>query len=294
MTGATSGSPATGTYSKLLENDSLLPSTGSSTPRTHNSLSPARGSKIKEVARSLSEGEKDGLKKSAVDPAVAMSHLYATMSAEMAMADEIDSEVPIEGLFILKRGNTLCYHGTAAARRLLDLQHEEYVKGHSNNIFMQLQSYLVLKDSISVLAPSTISNGQQPKRPKLSTVKDQAMREAFNNVLAQATNEKHPNPLKFTSFKTLECELASRGFKINFEGDWSWANFENAYKSKRIPASQSIIEAIKGNKITMTAIDHTDAEVTSADDAIAEATDADREITMEGVIGETTREDASS
>ncbi|KAK9245913.1 hypothetical protein V1506DRAFT_219510 [Lipomyces tetrasporus] len=188
MTDATSGSPATGTYSKLLENDSLLPSTGSSTPRTHNSLPPARGSKsvlhaprkrrslgvfdilkrshsdlidrdslgklhstsfhrIKEVARSLSEGDKDGLKKSAVDPAVAMSHLYATMSAEMAMADEIDSEVPIEGLFILKRGNTLYYHGTAAARRLLDLQHEEYVKGHSSNIFMQLQSYLVLKDS---------------------------------------------------------------------------------------------------------------------------------------------------
>ncbi|KAK9357274.1 hypothetical protein V1504DRAFT_436898 [Lipomyces starkeyi] len=97
---------------------------------------------------------------------------------------------------------------------------------------MQLQSYLMLKDSVSILAPSAVSNGQQPKRRKLSTVKDQAMREAFIGMLAQATNDEHPNPLKFTSFKTLESELAVRGLRINFEGDWTWSKFEDAYKSK--------------------------------------------------------------
>ncbi|KAK9357273.1 hypothetical protein V1504DRAFT_436897 [Lipomyces starkeyi] len=80
--------------------------------------------RIKEVAGSMSEEEKDALNKSAVDLAVAVSRLYASMSAEIAKAEEIDSEEFIEALFVLKRGNNLYYHGTTAARRLLDLQHE--------------------------------------------------------------------------------------------------------------------------------------------------------------------------
>ncbi|KAK9236843.1 hypothetical protein V1525DRAFT_389108 [Lipomyces kononenkoae] len=90
---------------------------------------------IKELAQSMSEREKEALKEDAVDPAVAMSHLYVNMLAEMTTADEINSETPIEGLFILKRGNSLYYHGTSAAKRFLDLQHDEYIKGNSNNIF---------------------------------------------------------------------------------------------------------------------------------------------------------------
>ncbi|KAK9253069.1 hypothetical protein V1507DRAFT_459482 [Lipomyces tetrasporus] len=189
MAERTSRSPTPGTYPRLLEDDALLASTGSTTPRTHNSIPTARGSKsvlhrprkrrslgafdilkrshsdlidrdnlgklhsssfhrIKEVAQSLSEEEKAALKESAVDPAVAMSHLYASMLVQMERADEISSEVPIERLFILKRGKTLYYHGTVAAKRLLDLQHEEYVNGNSNNIFMQLQSYLMLKEAV--------------------------------------------------------------------------------------------------------------------------------------------------
>ncbi|KAK9490399.1 hypothetical protein V1508DRAFT_399946 [Lipomyces doorenjongii] len=151
--------------------------------------------RIKEVVQSLSEVEKDALKERAVDLSVAMSHLYANMSAEMAMAEEVNSDVPIEGLFILKRGNTLYYHGTnvstrlrleglhlgnenpehessrihsehgiininpySSAKRLLDLQHEEYVKDRSNNIFTQLQSYVMLKEAVCPMAPTVTVN----------------------------------------------------------------------------------------------------------------------------------------
>ncbi|KAK9260633.1 hypothetical protein V1519DRAFT_187165 [Lipomyces tetrasporus] len=310
MAERTSRSPTPGTYPRLLEDDALLASTGSTTPRTHNSIPTARGSKsvlhrprkrrslgafdilkrshsdlidrdnlgklhsssfhrIKEVAQSLSEEEKAALKESAVDPAVAMSHLYASMLVQMERADEISSEVPIERLFILKRGKTLYYHGTVAAKP---------------SVIFDAQR------SVSVLAPPTFSNGHQPKRPKLSTVKDQAMRESFNSVLAQATNDKHPNPLKFTSFKTIESELANGGFKINFDGDWSWSNFETAYKSRSISATQSIIDAIEDKKITMTAIDHTSAEVAAEDDTNAEAIDACADTTVERVTGELTRD----
>ncbi|KAK9334202.1 hypothetical protein V1521DRAFT_443553, partial [Lipomyces starkeyi] len=139
--------------------------------------------RIKEIVERMSEEEKEALKASEADPEIAMSNLYTSMSADIATASEIYSEVPVEGLFILKRGKTFYYHGTTAAKRLLQLQYEEYHKGRSNNIFMQLDSYFTLKDSVSILAP-TATNGPQPtKRAKLSAVKEKAMREAFKKLL---------------------------------------------------------------------------------------------------------------
>ncbi|KAK9488755.1 hypothetical protein V1527DRAFT_448766 [Lipomyces starkeyi] len=149
----------------------------------------------------MSEEEKEALKASEADPEIAMSNLYTSISADIATASEIDSEVPVEGLFILKRGKTFYYHGTTC---------------YSCNMM------------ISILAPTATNGPQHTKRAKLSAVKEKAMREAFKNCsVAQAANAEHPNPLRFRSLKTLESELAGRGFRLQFEGDWTWITFEN-------------------------------------------------------------------
>ncbi|KAK9233694.1 hypothetical protein V1525DRAFT_415709 [Lipomyces kononenkoae] len=225
-----------------------------------------------------------------MDAEVAMSNLFATMSASIVRdnqfmlpllslpfdccqiltvlkvsAGEIRSETPIEGLFVLKKGDTFYYHGTCEARRMLNLQYEGHRSGQLNNIFTQLNSYLALKDS-GVLPPTILSDAPQAKRMKPSIVKDRAMREAFNKLLAQATNQDHPDPLQFRSFNTLESELANRGFKLNFEANWTWTTFQQAYKCKSTISATSIIEALGKREISIAAISA--ASSTTEDDLV--------------------------
>ncbi|KAK9336347.1 hypothetical protein V1521DRAFT_437024 [Lipomyces starkeyi] len=202
-------SPTSRTYCSILEDDSLLPSTRTATSDFRLVLSLHADAKseqhrlrkrlslgvfdilkrdcsnlidrdclgklhtaffhrIKEIVERMSEEEKEALKASEADPETAMSNLYTSISADI---------VPVEELFILKRGKTFYYHGTTAARRLPQLQYDEYHKGPGSN------SYFTLKDSVFILAP-TATNGPQPtKSPKLSAVKEKAMREAFKKLL---------------------------------------------------------------------------------------------------------------
>ncbi|ODQ73336.1 hypothetical protein LIPSTDRAFT_71725, partial [Lipomyces starkeyi NRRL Y-11557] len=80
----------------------------------------------------MSEEEKEALKASEADPETAMSNLYTSISADIQRPVRSTAKVPVEELFILKRGKTFYYHGTTAARRLPQLQYDEYHKGRSN------------------------------------------------------------------------------------------------------------------------------------------------------------------
>ncbi|KAK9327352.1 hypothetical protein V1520DRAFT_365494 [Lipomyces starkeyi] len=208
----------------------------------------------------MSEEEKEALKASEADPEIAMSNLYTSMSADIVTtASEIDSEVSVEGLFILKRGKTFYYHGTTAARRLLQLQYDEYHKGRLNKIFMQLDSYFTLKDSVSTLAP-TATNGPQPtKRAKLSAVKEKAMREAFKKLLAQAANAEHPIPSGSGHSRlwnpNLQAGDSESSLKVTGPGPPS-----RVLTNLKHCKFQAIVEAISGHRITVTPIDRRNEE----------------------------------
>ncbi|KAK9328067.1 hypothetical protein V1520DRAFT_328598 [Lipomyces starkeyi] len=221
-------SPTSRTYCSILEDDSLLPSTRTATSdfRLVLSLHADAKSEQHRLRKRLSLGVFDILKRDCSN-LIDRDCLGKLHTAFFHRIKEIVERMSEEEKEALKASEA---DPETAMSNLYTSISADIVTGSN--------SYFTLKDSVIVfiLAP-TATNGPQPtKSPKLSAVKEKAMREAFKKLLAQATDAEHADPLQFRSLKTLESELAGRGFRLQFEGDWTWTTFESAYKSKSTTA----------------------------------------------------------